>query len=199
MTSFPRQLDLLGEGPVPVLPDGVAYRSDVLSKAEEGEAVRAIEQLELTPFQYQGFTGNRRTASFGWRYDFNGGGFQKAEPLPRAFLPWRERAAALAGVEPEQLQQMLAIEYSPGAGIGWHRDRPQFGIVTALSLSSPCRMRFRRKTGEGWERLHAILEPRSGYVLAGEGREVWEHSIPAVDRLRYSLTFRTLRQAPESP
>ena len=195
MTFTPHQLDLLGKAAGPVLPHGVVYRRQVLSETEEAEAVREIERLDLTPFQFQGFLGNRRTASFGWRYDFNGDGFQKAAPLPPAFLPWRERAAVLAGVEPEQLEQMLAIEYSPGAGIGWHRDRPQFGIVAALSLLSPCRMRFRRKQREGWDRLHAILEPRSGYVLAGEGREVWEHSIPAVERLRYSLTFRTLRHA----
>jgi alkylated DNA repair dioxygenase AlkB len=90
-------------------------------------------------------------------------------PLPDPFLPWRARAAALAGVEPDSLEQILALEYSPGAGIGRRRDRPQFGIVAALSLLAPCRMRFRREASAGWDRANVSLAPRSGYVLAGEG------------------------------
>lgn len=193
-----RQIELLGGMLDLPLPGGVRYQPDRLGAAEEAELISLFETLDLAPFQFQGFEGNRRTASFGWRYDFNGGGFQKAQPVPPAFLPWRRKAAELAGVEHESLEQMLAIEYSPGAGIGWHRDRPQFGIVAALSAGAPCRLRFRRKTGETWERRHAVLEPCSGYVLAGEGRQVWEHSIPPVERLRYSLTFRTLKR-PGSP
>lgn len=193
MNDIPRQLDLLG-GPPLFLPDGVAYLRDVMTGAEERAAASQVEKLDLRPFAFQGFLGNRRTAAFGWRYDFNGGGFQKAAPIPDQFLPWRARAAEFAGVEPDSLEQMLAIAYAPGAGIGWHRDRPLFGIVAALSLLAPCRMRFRReRPGHGWDRRHVILEPRSGYVLAGEGGEVWEHSIPPLDRLRYSLTFRTLK------
>lgn len=188
------QLDLLGDGAPLRLPPGVTYQADVLTLVEERELAAQIGALPLAPFTFQGFIGNRRTASFGWRYDFNGGGFQKAIPIPERFMPWRERAASLAGVTPESLEQMLASEYAPGAGIGWHRDRPQFGIVAAISILAPCRMRFRRKRASGWDRLHTALEPRSGYVLAGEGREVWEHSIPPVDKMRYSLTFRTLVQ-----
>jgi alkylated DNA repair dioxygenase AlkB len=198
MSSKPRQLDLLGEASPLSLPEGVVYRPAVLSEDEERVIVGEIARLDLTPFQFRGFEGNRRTVSFGWRYDFNGGGFQKAAPIPEPFLPWRARAAALAGVSPESLEQVLAIEYSPGAGIGWHRDRPQFGIVAALSLLAPCRMRFRRKTSSGWERRSQVVAGRSGYVLDGPGRSEWEHSIPAVDALRYSLTFRTLKRSGES-
>jgi alkylated DNA repair dioxygenase AlkB len=188
------QLDLLGFedlSSVP-LPPGVRYAAEVLSAAEEKAAAAAVAMLDLKPFAYRGFLGNRRTASFGWRYDFNGGGFQKGHPIPAALLPFREIAAEFAGIPSESLEQLLAIEYSPRAGIGWHRDRPQFGVVVALSLLAPCRMRFRRKVGERWDRRDQVLAPRSAYLLDGPGRTEWEHSIPSVDVLRYSLTFRTL-------
>jgi alkylated DNA repair protein (DNA oxidative demethylase) len=37
------------------------------------------------------------------------------------------------------------------------------------------------------------LVPRSAYIIAAEARSKYEHSIPAVGALRYSITFRTLR------
>ncbi len=37
------------------------------------------------------------------------------------------------------------------------------------------------------------LAPRSGYVLAGPARTAWQHHVPPAKRLRYSITFRTLR------
>lgn len=177
------------------LPDGVRYAEDVLTAAQERDAVDVIAGLDLKPFAFRGFEGNRRTTSFGWHYDFNGGGLQTAQPIPDRLMPYREIAAGFAGVEPDSLEHLLIIEYAPGAGIGWHRDRPQFGIVVALSLLAPCRMRFRRKAGAGWERRDQVLAPRSAYLLDGPGRDVWEHSIPAVDVLRYSLTFRTLKRS----
>ena len=33
-------------------------------------------------------------------------------------------------------------------------------------------------------------EPRSAYLLRGPVRRNWEHSIPPVEHLRYSVTFR---------
>ena len=178
------------------LPEGVRYGADVISEAEERRAAEAVAQLDLKPFAFRGFLGNRRTASFGWHYDFNGGGLRKAADIPTLFLPYRETAAAFAGVESDSLEHLLIIEYGPGAGIGWHRDRPQFGIVAAISLLAPCRMRFRREAEDGrWDRTDLTLAPRSAYVLAGAGRHVWEHSTPALDELRYSLTFRTLQRA----
>lgn len=175
------------------LPDGVVYKTDFISAPEETELAGKIAALDLKPFAFQGFLGNRRTASFGWRYDFNGGGLQQADQLPAFFEPFRERAALLAGVTPEAFQHALAIEYAPGAGIGWHKDRPQFGKVVGISLLNPCRFRFRKQAGGHWERVTLNAAPRSAYLLDGPGRWEWEHSIPPVDALRYSLTFRTMR------
>ncbi len=113
--------------------------------------------------------------------------------MPAWLLPLRERAAAFAGIAPPGLQQVLLSEYSPGAGIGWHRDKAVFGEVVGISLVSPCVFRLRRKSGSGWERASIVAEPRSAYLLRGPARSEWEHSIPAVDSLRYSITFRNVR------
>jgi alkylated DNA repair dioxygenase AlkB len=37
------------------------------------------------------------------------------------------------------------------------------------------------------------LERRSAYLIAGASRHSFEHHIPAVTTLRYSITFRTVR------
>ena len=106
----------------------------------------------------------------------------------------RETAASFAGMEPEDLQHVLVTEYGPGAGIGWHRDKAVFGRVVGVSLLSPCVFRMRRAVGKKkWERVNLIAEPRSAYLLSGPARCEWEHSIPQMDALRYSITFRSLR------
>ena len=128
-----------------------------------------VEGLNFQPFAFRGFTGKRRTVSFGWRYDFNGGGFQPSEPMPDAIKSSREAAGAAAGIEPRALEQCSIIEYAPGAGIGWHRDRPQFGKVVGVSLLAPCRMRFRReRDGGGWER--AAIELDAALALCARRR-----------------------------
>jgi alkylated DNA repair dioxygenase AlkB len=83
-------------------------------------------------------------------------------------------------------------EYTPGAAIGWHGDKAVFDQVIGVSLVNACRFRFRRKVGQKWERADFIAEPRSVYLLSGEARTHWEHSIPPMDRLRYSITFRNV-------
>jgi alkylated DNA repair dioxygenase AlkB len=188
------QLSLFDDdSPVALLPEGVDYFPEAITRVEERSAIEVMSGLELKPFFFQGFEGKRRVASFGWRYDFSGGGLQKAGDIPDFLLPMRERAADVAGISPKKLEHVLVTEYKPGAGIGWHRDRPQFGKVVAVSLGAPCRLRFRHRSEAGWQRLSRVLAPRSIYVLDGPGRNDWEHSIPAVEELRYSLTFRTMR------
>ncbi len=182
------QFALFDEGP-----EGLRYQPDLISGDEEEVLAGEIARLPFKPFEFQGFLGNRRTVSFGWHYDFAGARLKETEPLPDFLLPVRAKAAALAGIAPDAFVQALVIEYAPGAGIGWHRDRPVFGIVAGVSLMAPARLRFRRKAGAKWERWAVMAEPRSAYVLDGPARAEWEHSIPEMEALRYSITFRTLR------
>ena len=181
------------------LPEGLGYRRDLLSGSEERALTERIAALDLKPFEFHGFLGNRRTASFGWHYAFGGGGLARTAGLPGWLLPLRERAATLAEVPADALEHALLIEYAPGAGIGWHRDRPVFGDVVGVSLLAPARLRFRRRLGEGWERASLVAEPRSAYVLKGPARGEWEHSIPPMETLRYSVTFRTLLDRAKRP
>ena len=116
----------------------------------------------------------------------------EAPPLPAWLAPLRERAEAFAGLDPGAFAQALLIRYDPGAGIGWHRDRPQFGVVAGLSLGAPAVLRLRRRVGDRFERRALPLPPRSVYVLAGEARHGWEHSLSPQEGLRHSLTLRSL-------
>ena len=186
------ELSLFGDDE-PGLPEGFRYRAGLISADEERSLVGEIQKLPLKEFEFQGYTGKRRVVSFGWRYDFNERELQKADDMPEFLLPLRAKAGQFAGLGPESLQHVLVTEYGPGAGIGWHRDKPMFDEVVGISLLAPCRFRFRRKVGEKWERAAIVAEPRSAYLLAGPSRTVWEHSIPSVEQLRYSLTFRNFR------
>lgn len=174
------------------LPQGFAIREDVVSKAEEGHAVRHFEALPFKPFEFHGYLGNRRVVSFGWRYDYSGRALRESRPFPPFLSGLRNLAAEFAQVPEDSLQQAMVTEYASGAGIGWHRDKPIFESVVALSFVSSCRLRFRLKEGDRWKREAVTVAPRSVYLLRGAARHAWYHSIPPVPALRYSVTFRTL-------
>jgi alkylated DNA repair dioxygenase AlkB len=175
------------------LPLGFKYQAHLLSAHEEQLLVEQLAALPLRAFEFRGYLGKRRVVSFGWQYDFNKGALRKAEEIPRFLLPLRDGVARFAGVAPSDLRQVLVTEYAPGAGIGWHRDKPMFDQVVGISLLSPCLVRFRRRLGTAWERVSLTAEPRSVYLLQGPSRMEWEHSIPAVDSVRYSVTFRSFK------
>lgn len=182
-------LDLFGGE---TLPDGFRYQPDFLSREEESFLLKNLQGLPFKEFEFQGFKGKRRVVSFGWRYDFNGGGLSKTEDMPGFLAYTRVKAERFAALTPGKLQHVLVTEYSEGAAIGWHKDRSVFGDVVGISLLSPCTFRFRKKAGAKWERRSLIAEPRSVYLLRGPSRSEWEHSIPSVDSQRYSLTFRNI-------
>jgi alkylated DNA repair dioxygenase AlkB len=187
------QLDMFGAGPT--LPEGFRYRPDLLAPAEERALVGELRGLPFREFEFHGHLGKRRVVSFGWRYDFDAEAVRPADEIPPFLLALRDAAAGFAGTEPGRLVQVLVTEYAPGAGIGWHRDKAVFGDVVGVSLLAPCAFRLRRPAAGGWERASITAEPRSAYLLSGPARTEWEHSIPAVGALRYSVTFRGLRPA----
>jgi alkylated DNA repair dioxygenase AlkB len=174
------------------VPPGFRYQPDVITPEEEQTLVEEINRLALKPFEFHGYVGNRRTASFGLRYDYTRRMVDVADEPPAFLKNLREKIAIFAGRQPEDFHQIGINEYSPGAGIGWHRDKPEFGDIVGVSLLATVKMRFRKRQGAGWARANHALEGRSGYVLTGDARHVWQHSIPPVASLRYSVTFRTL-------
>lgn len=192
---MPDQMDLFGAPATPprTWPPGFRYAADVVPADMEEALLREVAALPFRDFEFQGYTGKRRVVSFGWRYDFEARRLERASDIPGFLLDVRERAARFADLPPSQLQQVLVTEYGPGAGIGWHRDRAVFGDVVGISLLGACTFRLRRAVEGGWERVSLVAEPRSAYLLRGESRTAWEHSIPPVGALRYSITFRNLR------
>jgi alkylated DNA repair dioxygenase AlkB len=175
-------------------PPGFVYRPDFVSEAEERELVAAVGAIEFSDVRMRGAVARRRTAHFGWRYGYETWRIEPGPPIPEFLLPLRARAAALAGVTADELVEVLVTEYRPAAGIGWHRDAPMFGVVAGISLLGACRFRFERGTGAERDTRAAALAPRSAYLLTGEARYAWRHSIPPTKELRYSVTFRTLRR-----
>ncbi len=171
---------------------GLALDAGVITPSEEAALIAHIDAEALAPFKYQLWEGKRMTRSFGWSYDFTSGSFAEADPLPAWLIPVRDRAAAIAGFAADDLVQALLIRYDPGAGIGWHKDRPVFEHVIGLSLGNPATLRLRRRTADGFVRAKALLQPRALYRLSGEVRHLWEHSIAPMEVPRWSITFRTL-------
>lgn len=171
---------------------GLRYAENVTSKSEEEALVRHLETLDLTPFRFHGWTGNRKTKSFGWRYDFEDASFTRAEAIPDWLSASRDRAAEFARVSADEFVHVLLARYDPGAGIGWHRDRDVFERVVGISLGSPAILRFRQRVGTDFKRANLPLAERSAYLLSGPSRWDWEHRIIPGESLRFSITFRTL-------
>jgi alkylated DNA repair dioxygenase AlkB len=178
----------------PLVP-GLALVEEAIDAALERALEAHVDAAPLAPFQFGQWEGKRLTANYGSAYDY-----QRARPIPAPPLPgWlvdlRALLAPQFGRDPAAFVQGLLIRYDPGAGIGWHRDRPQYGEVMGLSLGAPAVLRLRRRLpGGGFERRSVELPPRSLYLLSGDVRWEWEHSIAPMAQQRRSITFRTLRQ-----
>ena len=178
--------------PIDNLPEGLLYQPDFLSEAKEAELIRIFRELPFQAFDFHGYTAKRRVLEFGFEYDFTTRRATPTQSFPEFLSSVRERVARFAGLSAADLVEGMVTEYSPGAPIGWHRDAPQFGTVIGISLASTSRMRFKPYKAEG-KPVALTLEPRSIYVMRGPARWKFQHSIPAVKELRYSITFRTLR------
>jgi len=175
-------------------PHGLQYHYDFITEAEELSLIAAIEGMEFSEVRMHGIAAKRRVAHFGWVYGYETWRIAPGPPLPEFLHPLRAHVAELLKIEAAELAQVLVTQYPPGAVIGWHRDAPMFGpVVVGVSLLGACRMRFQRRTGTSRETYSLPLEPRSAYLLSGAARSEWQHSIPAVHSLRYSVTYRTLR------
>ena len=174
-------------------PAGLRYQPEFISETTEQQLVSRISELPLQPFQFGAFEGKRRVASFGFRYDYDQRKLREADPIPSWLTSIIASVEKFGELPTGSVHQILCTEYDIGVGIGWHRDKPHFDKIFGLSLRASCKFRFRRSAGDKWERFTLTAEPRSLYMMSGESRQVWEHSIPAVEERRYSITFRTMK------
>jgi alkylated DNA repair dioxygenase AlkB len=179
------------------VPEGLIYSSEFISRDEEGQLGAAIQDLRFEEIKMHGVVAKRRAVHFGKSYDYKRATLGAAQPIPEFLLPLRERIANFTRCRPGDFAEVLIMEYAAGAGIGWHRDAPAFDFIVGISLLSECTMKFRPwpPTGASMpaKPISLLLEPRSLYVLRGPVRTHWQHHIPSAKRLRYSITFRTLR------
>lgn len=193
-----RQPSLLGST---VEVEGLKYDEAFITREEELDLLKCIRPLEFHEMKMRGVVARRRVLHYGVNYSFETFRATPGPPIPDFLMPLRTKAAAFAGVAADAVGEALITEYSPGATIGWHKDAAPFDVVIGISLASSCRFRFRRSRGgtrlkparSEWQTTEILMPPRSAYVLDGPARREWEHSIPAVKELRYSITFRTLR------
>ena len=179
------------------VPSGFAYRDDFITGEDEAKLAVEIERLTFSTFEMRGVVARRRVAFFGRSYD---AGASASPPIPEFLMPLRAKLADWAQVDPAAFAMALINEYPVGAPVGWHRDAPQYDFVAGLSLLSPTRMKFRPylapnvKSASKRVATHEItLERRSAYLIRGAARTKYEHHVPPVAALRYSITFRTLR------
>jgi alkylated DNA repair dioxygenase AlkB len=186
--------DLFSNAPDGATPTGFSYSPDFIGPDEEADLSAKIRRLDFAPYEFRGVQARRRVVSFGLRHGYSGKPVEQAEVIPHFLDKLRAKAAVFAGIAQDEFKQVLVSEYTPGTPIGWHRDRPIYDAVVGISLLSEATFRFRLETERGWIRKFQHLEPRSIYLLRGPARYQWQHSIPAVPALRYSITFRTLRE-----
>ncbi|RIX85233.1 alpha-ketoglutarate-dependent dioxygenase AlkB [Acidovorax cavernicola] len=190
------QPDLFGEAPAAAI-EGLRYDTEFLSHEDEASLLRIVQRLPLKEMRYKEYTARRRGTSFGGSYDFDTNRLKPGAPLPEALHPLRAKAAAWAGVAPEDLTHMLIAEYRPGTPLGWHRDVPDFEDIVGVSLHGDAVMQFRPYVpggpASGPAALEILVEPRSVYLLRGPARWAWQHAIAPTEALRYSITLRTRR------
>jgi alkylated DNA repair dioxygenase AlkB len=175
-------------------PDGLRTTSEFVAPETERELIARIAELPLKPFQFGAFEGHRQVKSFGFRYDYALQKLTESDPIPDWLQAVARDVERFDQLPADSIRQVLCTDYDVGVGIGWHRDKPHFDKVFGLSLASACKIRFRRRSGEKWQRFTLDAAPRSLYRLQGEARHHWEHSIGAVEQRRYSITFRTMQR-----
>jgi alkylated DNA repair dioxygenase AlkB len=176
------------------LPEGFRLQEEFLDPSEEADLIARFRAMEFHEVRMRGVAARRRVVQYGYKYSFETLRMTEGPSLPEFLVAIRDRAATFAGLASGDLSEALVTEYAPGAPIGWHRDAPGFGVVVGISLSAAARFRFRRGEVGAWQTTEVRLAPRSIYVLTGPARTEWQHCIPPVDDLRYSVTFRTLRK-----
>jgi alkylated DNA repair dioxygenase AlkB len=181
----------------PVFPPGFSYFPNFLTEEEEERLLKAVTTVELHTFLFQGFEAKRKVESFGYDYNFDKRSITKGRELPPQFNFLVEKVAAFLLIATDDLAEVLVTEYPPGSVINWHRDAPPFDVIVGISLLSDCKFRLRPYDKAKQDRKSIVTLPvsrRSLYVLQGEARSEWEHSITPVKEKRYSITLRTLRK-----
>lgn len=186
-------------GTADLLPPGLVFAADFISEQDQAALLAVAAALPLRQARYKEYTARRRVYAYGSRFDFDA---YKLRPraigeLPAPLAALREQLAPWAGVQVADFIHVMISEYTPGTPLGWHRDAPDYEVIVGVSLGSPARLRFRpwAQALANKDNIVALdLAPRSAYLMRGVARWGWQHSVPPVPGLRYSVTMRTMRK-----
>ncbi len=149
----------------------------------------------MQPFIFQGYTANRKVASFGFDYRFTNRKLNKGKEIPPEFKSLIKKVSAKLKISPADFAELLVTEYPPESVINWHRDAPPFDLIAGVSLLSDCIFRLRPQEKLRQTKGNVIcftVKRRSHYVISRISRSEWQHSIAPVKNTRYSITLRTL-------
>ena len=195
MSREPRQAGLF-DAPQ-ALPQGLFYEPGFITRDEEEEVLAQIAPLPLREAAFREYFAKRRVAHFhdgddAPAYDDGGADSFTSGPLPPFLAGVRDKVARHLGLSPSAFVHALVSEYRPGTPIGWHRDKPHYGIVAGISLAGVGRMRWRPYAHQDAQHTFSLdLAPRSLYVMRDAIRWQWQHSMTPTRELRYSITLRT--------
>jgi len=177
-------------------PRGLRFVPDFLSRAEADALLELVATLTLAEARYKDYTAKRRVASFGGQFDYTAMQLKEGPAIPEMFTPLIEKVADWLGVAPGLFRHLLVAEYRPGTPLGWHRDVPDFESIVGVSLLGTATMKFRpypHVVGQRSQVMQLELPPCSLYVIEGDARWHWQHSVAATREQRYSITLRTRR------
>ena len=178
-------------------PEGFSYYPAFISVAEEMQLLDAISKFQLHTFHFQGYEAKRKVASFGHDWSFETRTLSKGKEIPGVFDPLIEKIVTQISLKKEDIGELLITEYPVGAVINWHRDAPPFDLIAGISLHTDCTFRLRpfEKAKQNRNSIIAIpVKRRSLYIMQGESRTKWQHSIAPVKEVRYSITLRKLKE-----
>ena len=182
--------------PPPVLPPGLVYEPEFLSLEEEARLMGIVAALPLEAARYKGYTARRQVVSYGGSFDYDANRLLPTAELVDTLHPLRDKVARWLDVGPSLLVHTLVARYPPGAPLGWHRDVPDFELIAGVSLGSACVLRLRSYPPVKRAPIVRLnLAARSIYSMRGPARWAWQHSVAPVETERWSITFRTARQA----
>jgi DNA oxidative demethylase len=176
-----------------VAPPGLAYVAGAVPESVAAAVEARLDSLPWEQVLIRGGVAKRVVVHYGRSYSYDAREVgADAPPLPSFLEPLLLVAAELAHVTPADLPEALVSRYPVGAAIGWHRDAPAFERVVGFSFGNPATLKLRRTYKTHRDLYETVLEPRSAYVLTGQARWTWQHSIPPAKAPRHSVTFRTL-------
>jgi len=178
-------------------PPGFSYYPDFITLEEEKMLLTEISRVELHEFVFRGFKANRKVASFGYDYSFESGRLTEGKDIPPSFDFLIEKVSVKLQIKPGDFAELLVIDYPQKCVMNWHRDAPPFGLIAGISLLSDCVFKLRPADKAQQTRSSIISVPvkhRSLYVMQGEARSDWQHSVAPVSQTRYSITLRTLKE-----